>query len=48
MTQVSEKLVRAFQETYERKFGESISAEKARRDLSDLAELIKIIVNERR
>lgn len=46
--QVSEKLVRAFQETYERKFGENISAEKARQDLSDLAELVKIIMQKRK
>jgi len=46
--QISKRLVRAFQETYERKFGESISAEKTRQDLSDLAELVKIITKERR
>ena len=44
---MSEKLVRAFQETYERKFGQSISAEEAERDLSDLAELVRIIMKER-
>ena len=44
---MSEKLVRAFQETYERKFGQSISAEEAERDLSDLAELVRIIIKER-
>ena len=44
---VSEKLVRAFQEAHERKFGQSISAEEAERDLSDLAELVRIIIKER-
>ena len=44
---ISEKLVRAFQEAHECKFSQNISAEEAERDLSDLAELVRIIIKER-
>lgn len=45
---ISERLVRRYQQTYKRKFGEDISAKEAERELFDLAELIRIIVKERK
>ena len=42
--QVPKELVRAYQETYEHKFGHNISAEEAEQNLIGLAELIKLII----
>ena len=38
----TESLVRAFQETYEQKFGQSISATEAKLELAYLAELVRV------
>lgn len=45
---IPKELVSALQGTYERKFGKRISAKEAEQNLSDLAELIKLISRERR
>lgn len=45
---ISDKLVQSFQKTYERKFGQGITANEAKQDLSNLAELIKLIAKERK
>ena len=45
---ISERLVRKYQKTHERKFGESITAKEAERNLSNLAELIRLAKKERR
>lgn len=45
--QISKGLIQAFQETYEQKFGQVIPAREAESNLSDLAELIKLIAHER-
>lgn len=42
---ISKSLIRAFQETHEQKFGQAIPADEAERNLSDLAELIKLTSN---
>lgn len=45
--QIPKGLIRAFQETYEREFGQTISAGEAESNLSDLVELVKLITRER-
>lgn len=45
---LSKHLIAEFQETYKKKFGESISEGEARRDLSSLAGLIKIVIGGRK
>ena len=40
---IPDGLVRALQDVYERKFGQSISAKEAEQKLLDLVELIKIM-----
>ena len=45
---ISERLVREYQKTHERKFGDSIAAKDAERELSDLAELVKTVKKTRR
>ncbi len=41
--QIPEKFVCSYQKIYERKYDEKLSAKDAERDLSDLAELLKLI-----
>ena len=41
---LSNKLIAEFQKTYREKFGEDISDGKARKDLSTLVSLVKIII----
>ena len=44
---ISERLVGEYQKTYEKKFGEKITAKQAERELSDLAELVKLAKKQR-
>lgn len=44
---ISDELVQSFQKTYGHKFGHNISAEEAKQNLIDLAELIKLIIKKR-
>ena len=44
---LSQELIHEFQKVHEQKFGEPISEGMARVELSSLAELLKIIMNER-
>lgn len=45
---ISERLIREYQRTYKRKFGEDISAKKAEQELFDLTELVRLITKERK
>lgn len=45
---LSRELVTQFQKTHKEKFGESISEGEARRDLSSLASLLKIVIGGRK
>lgn len=45
---LSRELIKQFQETHRKKFGEPISEGKARRDLSSLAETVKILIGGRK
>ena len=45
---ISDQLVRKYQKTHERKFGESITAKEAEQNLSNLAELVRLAKKERR
>ncbi len=45
---LSKQLVAEFQKAHKKKFGESISEGEARRDLSNLASLLKIVIGGRK
>lgn len=45
---LSRKLITEFRETHKKKFGEEISEGEARKDLSNLANTVKILIGGRR
>ena len=45
---LSKRLVKLYQQTHQRKYGEEISAKEAEQNLSDLSELVRVINQNRR